>query len=114
MTYLFLSPKKTINFFRYLKLIDIKSVRCISYDFFCLKEMVFDKQILTSNQITTIFIHPTIVYCLLSIVYCLLLCRSFLCVCGVFLVFLVEENSKLCMFFLLFVYYTCLTLEIQL
>jgi hypothetical protein len=80
--------------------------------FFCLKEMVFDKQIVTSsNQITTIFIHPAMVYCLCyRVVH---FCDS-LCVCGVFLVFLVEENSKLCMLFFYRLFIHVSPLEIQL
>ena len=45
MTYLFWSPMKTINFFRCPWLIDIKSGRIISYDFFVLRAMVSKQQI---------------------------------------------------------------------
>jgi hypothetical protein len=49
LTYLFWSPTKTINFFEYSWLIDIKSVRSNSHDFVCLKRvMAFNQHILPS------------------------------------------------------------------
>jgi hypothetical protein len=49
MTYLFRSPMKTVNLFICIWLIDIKSVRIISYDFiFVLRVMVVHQQIIPS------------------------------------------------------------------
>ena len=44
MTYLFWSPTKTINFFGYSWVFDIKSVRSISSDFVVWRAMVFNQQ----------------------------------------------------------------------
>ena len=53
MTNLFWPPTKTINFFRSSWLTDIKSVRSISYDFFCPKINPPDSICRASSQLTT-------------------------------------------------------------
>jgi hypothetical protein len=75
MTYLFWSPAKTNNFFGCLWLIDIKSVRSVSYDIFVQRVMVFNQQILLSSLVVklitrihlpcycTVHVYVVIHYC---------------------------------------------------
>jgi rRNA maturation protein Nop10 len=60
MKYLFWSPTKTIHFFRYLCLIDIKSIRSISDDFVCEEVcVVFPKPgLYTLEEVCVVFPKP--------------------------------------------------------
>jgi hypothetical protein len=69
ITYVFWSPTKTINLFRWLWLIDIKSVRNIRYDCFVL---VFNQDILPSWIVNYEHSSTLLLYCPCSC------CRSFL------------------------------------
>ena len=86
---LFWSPTKTINFFRCLLLIDVKSVRNIRYDFFVLRVMAFNQQILPffADSQFTVNIHWSCLYCLF------MLSLIFIMACDLF------EWKRICAFF---------------